>query len=66
MARIWRSVGFETLRYWVDTITDEASDQLSEWEMNFLVDISIRVCNRIPLTQPQEEKLEQIYAKYTK
>lgn len=66
MPRIWRSVGFETLQHWIDAITDEASDQLNDWELRFITDVSIRVSNRISLTQAQEEKLEQIYAAKTK
>lgn len=66
MPRIWRSVGYDTLRHWIDAINEEASDQLSDWEMRFMTDINIRVSNRIPLTQAQEEKLEQIYATHTK
>jgi hypothetical protein len=66
MARVWRTAGPETLKHYIDTILDEASDELNDWETKFIEDMQIRVANGWPTTQTQEEKLEQIYAAKTK
>lgn len=66
MPRIWKSAGFETLESWINTIIDEASDELNDWETRFIESMQVRVLNRWPTTQAQEEKLEQIYANKTK
>jgi hypothetical protein len=65
MPPVWQPKDNDTLKYWVKTILDEASDRLSAWETKFIADIEPRVLNNRPLTQGQEEKLEQIYAEYT-
>lgn len=65
MTRIWQPQPFEVLSNWVDTIIDEASDDLNEWELNFINDMKIRIDNRWSLTRIQEEKLESIYAEKT-
>ncbi len=63
---IWKLVDFETLEHWIDTILDEASDELTDWENTFINDIAIRVKNKWKLSQKQEEILERIYAEKTK
>ncbi len=65
MAKIWKPQTFETLSYWIDDIIEEASDRLNSWETTFVEDIKIKVDNKWPITQAQEEKLESIYTKYT-
>lgn len=65
MAPIWKPQPYEVLQNWVDTIIDEASDTLNDWETKFVDDMRIRIINKWPLTQTQEEKLESIYAEKT-
>ena len=61
----WKPQPFEVLQNWIDTIIEEASDTLTDWETKFVDDMRIRVGNKWPLTQTQEEKLESIYAEKT-
>ena len=63
--KIWQPQPFEVLQQWIDTIQDEASDKLSNWEINFMENISSRVASKWPLTQRQEEILEKIYSEKT-
>lgn len=65
MAKIWQPQPFEVLQSWIDAIIDEASDNLNDWETNFIEDMSIRVANRWSLSENQEKKLESIYAEKT-
>ena len=66
MAKIWEPQSFEVLKYWIDTILDEASDSLNDWESNFIANIAIKVANKWSLTKAQEDRLEAIYAEKTK
>jgi len=65
MPPLWKPQPFEVLQNWIDTIIEEASDTLTDWETKFVDDMRIRVGNKWPLTQTQEEKLESIYAEKT-
>lgn len=65
MPEIWHQQSWDTLEYWVNTILEEASDELNDWETNFVNDIQIRISNRRPLTKLQQDKLEHIYAEKT-
>ena len=64
MAEIWRANPDNALHYF-ETIMDEVSDELNAWELKFLSDIESRVKSKIPLSEGQEKKLEQIYADKT-
>ena len=55
----------ETHKYWLETIENEASDKLTDWESNFIESISDWMSHS-PLTSKQAEILEKIYVKYTK
>lgn len=66
MAKIWEPQSFDTLKYYVDTILEEASDLLNNWETSFIEDMSIKIANKWPLTKAQEDRLESIYAEKTK
>lgn len=66
MPKIWKPTNPETLKYYLITILDEASDELTEWESNFVNDISIRLFSGGGLSQKQEEVLEKIYVRVTK
>lgn len=69
MAKIWTPQPIEVYRSWIDAIISEASDDLNDWETNFVNDMDDRVTmlagTQGNLTQGQAEKLESIYAKYT-
>ncbi len=65
MPPIWKPQPFEVLKHWVDTIIDEASDSLNDWETKFIDEMQIKIINKWSLTQAQEEKLESIYAQKT-
>lgn len=65
MPPIWQPRNNETLAYWIKTIIEEAEDRLTDWERKFIADMEPRIRNKRPLTQGQEEKLEQIYSEYT-
>jgi hypothetical protein len=66
MAPIWKPKETELLKSWLDAIMNEASDDLNSWELKFITDMEVAIINRWSITQAQEEKLEQIYTKYTK
>lgn len=65
MSKIWKPKDPGLLKLWVQTILDEASDELNDWESNFIIDIQNRLERGYTLTETQEEKLEQIYAEKT-
>lgn len=66
MSKVWEPQSFETLKYWIDTILTEASDDLNDWEGHFITEMLIKVNNRWPFTPAQEAKLESIYVDKTK
>lgn len=51
---------------WASTITEEAIEKLTEWEFDFISDMTFKLENQYPLTQAQAEQLERIYTEYTK
>lgn len=55
----------EDCQYWLDTIMDEASDQLNEWEESFLDTISDRLNQGMDLSPKQIDTLEKIYKRKT-
>ncbi len=66
MARIWEPQPITVYQSWLEAIFDEASDNLNDWENSFIDSISNQLISGRNLTQPQAEKLEQIYTKHTK
>lgn len=66
MAKVWKPESIETYQQWVNDILGEASEELTQWESTFIGDMQIRLAQRWILTQGQAEKLEDIYARYTK
>lgn len=66
MAEKWKPTSPKILKHWIDAIINEALDELTDWEDNFIVDIEVRLEEGLTLTQSQEEKLEEIYAEKTK
>ena len=66
MADIWRPQPIEVYQSWVDAIYDEASDNLTTWETNFVESIGGRLAFGNNLTERQAEILERIYTEKTK
>lgn len=64
VAEIWKPQIRQVYRDWIDAITTEASDKLSDWETNFLDNLSEKLFH-YDLSQKQAEKLEELYVKYT-
>jgi len=62
MSKLWHPQDRDVINHWLNTILDEASDDLNEWETKFISDMQIKLVNGWTWTQAQEEKLEQIYA----
>lgn len=60
-----RIQSFEILSSWVEAILTEASDKLTEWETIFVTDMKVRVDNKWPVSERQQEILEKIYAEKT-
>lgn len=66
MSKVWQPQSIEVYKHWVNTIIDEASDDLTEWESDFVDSISHRLELGNNLTEPQAVKLESIYSNKTK
>jgi len=66
MSSIWNPQPWEVLDSWVKAILEEASDDLNDWESNFVEEMAIKITNKWALTVAQERKLEDIYAEKTK
>jgi len=65
MAEIWRPQEIKVYQSWIESIVDEASDELSDWESSFLSDIQMRLDKGYNLTENQAKKLESIYTDKT-
>ena len=65
MAKIWKPQSWEVIEQWLKAINEEASDKLTDWEIDFIDSINTRVANRWTLTENQEKRLEKIYAEKT-
>lgn len=65
MAEIWKPKDIKVYRDWYDQIVVEVSDELTDWETNFIESIGNRLDQNKNLTQGQAETLEKIYAERT-
>lgn len=65
MAEVWKSQPKDVLKAWIGAIDDE-SEELTEWEVNFINSIDEQLVRSGSLSQKQQEILEKIYVKYTK
>ena len=63
---MWRPLERNTYQSWIDSILNEASDELSNWESGFIASIQMRLDHGAILNENQAAKLEQIYTKLTK
>lgn len=66
MGKIWQPRDPEILKTWHQTILDEASDDLTDWESNFIESIGNSLSRGWTLSERQEQILERIYAEKTK
>lgn len=66
MPKMWEPTNPETLRYYVDTILNEASDKLTDWESKFIDNLDSQLRFGRVLSEKQEYHLERIYAEKTK
>lgn len=65
MAKIWEPQPTDVYKNWVDTILDEASDELTDWEINFIESINNQLVSGRTLSQKQADIVERIYAEKT-
>jgi hypothetical protein len=66
MPNIWKPQSIEIYKRWIDAILEEASDDLSKWEEDFLESLQARLDFHKDLTERQAEVLERIYKEKTK
>ncbi len=65
MAEVWKPHPQKVYLDWIKTIEEEASDDLTTWEISFIASIQQRISTNWDLTETQADKLEQVYVKYT-
>lgn len=66
MAEIWKPKPIEVYQNWIESIIEEASDNLNDWENTFIESLTERLGRNRNLTELQAEKLESIYVAKTK
>lgn len=67
MAEIFKPLSNEIYLDWINTIIEEASDELTMWESNFITDLLTKLIrSTYKLSEKQHEILERIYAEKTK
>ncbi len=64
MPLIWKPRDRKILQHWIEVILDESSDELNDWESSFIDNIQVKLSYG-PLTEKQEDKLEDLYVKHT-
>lgn len=64
MPPIWKPQSPEILQSWIDAILDN-SENLSNWEQEFVTSVESQLKLRGQLSRRQEEILERIYAEKT-
>lgn len=66
MAEMWKPHSIDTYKHWVVDILTEASNELNDWESNFVSNIDNQLDADRQLSEAQADKLEQIYVKHVK
>lgn len=66
MPLAWKPLTQETYQSWIDAIIAEASDELSDWESEFVESVNTYLARKGTLTEKQAKILERIYAEKTK
>lgn len=65
MSEIWKSQPIEVLQHWIESLEMEASERMTDWELNFVESVSNQLSMFGKLSQKQQEILERLYVKYT-
>ena len=65
MAELWKPQSIEVYKSWIEAIMNEAQEDLTDWETNFIESIENRLANGNNLTERQAEILERIYTEKT-
>jgi hypothetical protein len=67
MPPIWKPLAKEIYYQWIESLKDEAWEELNEWEQNFVTDIERRLMKyrEYKLSEKQHEILERLYAEKT-
>lgn len=65
MSEVWKPKDTSVYQDWIDSIFDEAENELSDWERNFLDSIQQQLNRSGRLSQKQEAVLEKIYSALT-
>lgn len=65
MSEIFKPLPKEVYLEWIKTLSEEASEELSSWEMSFISSIEDQLNRGWILSQAQHDKLETIYAEKT-
>lgn len=68
MAKIWKPHDRTVIFSWIDSLLDpsQLSEELTEWEQNFVESLKSQMAYKIHLSKEQEDKLEFIYAEKTR
>lgn len=66
MAKLWQPQDIEVYKSWVEAILDEASNKLSNWEVDFINSIASQLDNNRNLSEKQADIVERIYSERTK
>jgi hypothetical protein len=66
MAEMWKPLEIDTYKHWVAAILQEASNELTDWESDFVQNMENWLDAGKQLTQRQAQVLERIYAENTK
>lgn len=65
VAPIWKSKEQHIYQGWIDAILTEASDELTEWETNFVSSLQDQLLKKGRLSEAQEKILDRIYTEKT-
>lgn len=57
---------WNNIEHWLETLITEHSDDLNDWEKNFVNDMDMKFESEQEFTTAQMNKLEQIFKRYTK
>jgi len=65
MSEMWKPEPNSVYQDWINTIQEESSDALNDWEISFIANVEQRILSGWYLTEAQAVKLEQIYVRHT-
>ena len=65
MPPIWKAQPKEVIQQWIDALLTEASDNLTDWEEQFIESCQKGLNKYGSLTEKMQDTLEKIYAEKT-